>query len=73
MNGQVQSLRGVGSKKGYPYYAFGVYEPRYSPRTKRTTYRLVRSGTWVRSDKTGRTAFEGIPVVQGVRHGTQVF
>lgn len=53
MSAQVQSLRGVGSKRGYSYYAFGVYVPGYSRRTKRVTYRLVKSGPWVRSDVHG--------------------
>lgn len=67
---QVQSVRGVGCVKGFPYYAYGLYESRYSPRNKKWTYRLVASGPRFRSDVHGRTRFAGVPVVDGVRHGT---
>lgn len=69
---RVQSIRGVGSKKGYPYYAFGVYEPTIHTKTGMPYYRLVRSGTWFRSDVNQVNAFAHIPVVSGVRHGTPV-
>jgi hypothetical protein len=68
--GRVQSVRGVGSKAGYPYFAWGVYEPTYSPRNRRWTYRLVRSGHWFRSDVHDSRAFEGIPIRRHVRHGS---
>lgn len=68
----IQSLRNVGSKKGYPYFAFGVYEPKARTRDGVVTYRLVRSGPWVRSDKNARTSFDGIPIVRNVRHGSPV-
>lgn len=68
---RVQSVRGVGCKRGYPYYAWGVYEPRQRGDGV-WTYRLIRSGEWFRSDVSERLAFEGIPIVQRVRHGTIV-
>lgn len=68
---EVQSIRGVGCKAGYPYYAWGVYRP--VPRRDGTmTYRLVRSGRWFRSDARHALAFDGIPIVEGVRHGKPV-
>lgn len=69
---QVQSIRGVGSKKGYSYYAWGVYEAVPRARDGVLVYKLVRSSKWFRSDKTGRYAFPGIPMVEGVRHGSPV-
>lgn len=69
---RVQSVRGVGCVRGYPYYAYGVYEPARRQRDGRLTYRLVASGPRFRSDVTGRTAFPGVPVVRGVRHGSPV-
>lgn len=75
---RVQSLRGVGSQRGHPYYAHGLYELRQRG-DGQYTYRLVDSGPWVRSDVHGRTAFEGVPhdyqvpgLGAGVRNGTPV-
>lgn len=67
----VTSLRGVGSKGGYPYFAWGLYEPTYSARHRRWYYRLIRSGRWVRSDKSATWAFDA-PIRRNVRHGSDV-
>lgn len=69
MNTVVQSVRSVGSIRGYTYYAYGVYELKPTL-DGRLTYRLVQSGRWFRSDVRGRHAFDGIREVRGVRHGT---
>ena len=66
----VQSVRNVCSVKGFPYYAYGVYAPQRRQRDGKLTYRLVKSGPRFRSDVKGSTAFAGIPIVKGVRHGT---
>jgi hypothetical protein len=69
---RVQSFRGVGCLGGYPYYAWGVYEARPRKSDGALTWRLVKSGRWVRSDVRGRNRFGDVPVVNGVRHGTPV-
>lgn len=66
---EVQSIRSVGSKRGYGYHAWGVYRP-VQRRDGVWTYRLMRSGRWFRSDRRGRLAFPGIPIVSGIRHGS---
>lgn len=71
MSNQVQSLRGVGSKRGFSYYAFGLYQVT-TARDGHKYWRLVASGPWVRSDVNARTAFEGVPIVDGIRHGKRV-
>jgi len=72
MTTQVQSVRQVCSTRGYPYFAYGVYQP--TPRRRGGGYywRLVRSSRRFRSDKRGRLRFDGIPVVPGIRHGQDV-
>lgn len=67
---KVQSIRSVGCKKGYPYYAWGIYAPVPRQKDGKKTYRLVQSGRWFRSDKARSLAFNGIPVVDGIRHGS---
>lgn len=67
---KVQSVRQVGSKKGYPYYAYGVYVAQPRRKDGKLTYRLLQSGPWFRSDVSGSTKFADIPEVKGVRHGT---
>ena len=67
---QIQSIRGVGCVRGYPYYAWGVYEPRKRSRDGVWTWRLVRSGTRFRSDVNARWAFADIDMVPHIRHGT---
>ena len=67
----VQSVRGVRSGGRHPYYAYGVYEPTVA-RDGHVYYRLVASGREFRSDVHGRTAFDNIPIVEGVRHGSPV-
>lgn len=69
---RVQSIRGVGCKKGYPYYAFGLYEPVARKSDGKLTYRLIESGPEFRSDVSGRNAFPGVPVLKGIRNGTPV-
>lgn len=66
---RVQSVRNVGSKRGYPYYAFGIYEATQA-RDGHWYWRLVKSGPEFRSDMHNRTAFEDVPIISGVRHGS---
>ena len=49
MEGQrIHSVRGVGCKKGYPYFATGLYEVRKTQSGK-LVWSLVRSGRWHRT------------------------
>jgi hypothetical protein len=70
MANRVQCIRGVGSKGGYSYYAWGVYEPAARKQDGVFTWRLVKSGVWFTSDKRQRHAFDDIPIVHNVRYGT---
>ena len=72
MSTQVQSIRCVGAVRGYPYYAYGVYQPVPRQRGGGYYWRLVRSGRRFRSDKRGSLKFDNIPLVTGVRHGQDV-
>lgn len=68
----VQSVRGVGCKAGYPYFATGLYRATYTRRGI-LVWRLERSGNWHRSTRVetcGR--LDGSPVVTGVRHNQPV-
>ncbi len=65
----VQAVRGVGSKRGYSYYAYGLYAPTMK-RDGTWYYRLVGSGPEFRSDVNGRTKFANVPVRDGTRHGS---
>lgn len=65
----VQSVRRVGSRRGYSYSAYGLYRSVRRARDGVLTWRLIGSGPWFRSDVYGRTRFPGVPVVRGVRHG----
>ena len=66
---RVQAIRGVGSKGGYAYYAWGLYAP-MQRQDGTWTYRLVDSGPQFTSDRRGRWKFEGVPVRPHVRHGS---
>lgn len=69
---QVQAVRGVGSKKGFPYYATGLYQARYT-KSGRLVWSLVKSGEWHRSTRIetcGR--FDSLPVINSVRHNKPV-
>jgi len=67
---RVQSERGVGSKRGFPYYAFGLYEAKPRKSDGVLTWRLIDSGPWFRTDTHNRTAFDDVEIVNGVRNGT---
>lgn len=67
----VQSFRGVGSRRGFCYFAWGLYRP-HTTRSGKRVWRLVRSGPWRRSDVHGKTAFPGVPRVEGIRNNSPV-
>lgn len=63
-----QSVRGVGCKRGYPYYARGLYEARRTARGK-LVWKLVGSSAWGRSVRLAYYgAIAGVPARAGVRH-----
>jgi hypothetical protein len=68
---RVQAIRGVGCIRGYPYFAWGLYQPRQT-RDGRWVWSLIASGPWVRSDKYGRTQFSNAPVVPEARHNRPI-
>jgi hypothetical protein len=74
---QIKSVRGVGSKRGYPYYAMGTYEATPRVNGQGEYWKLKSSGPWGRSM---RRSFYGATdededegrYTDGVRHGTPV-
>lgn len=71
---EVISIRQTGSKRGYPYYAVGLYRAAPRQRDGKLTYRLVADLT--RPCRSTRPEFHGVAgdprLVNRVRHGTPV-
>ncbi len=69
----VQSIRGVGCKRGYPYFATGLYRAAYT-RAGKLVWKLVRSGDWRRSTSpaTCGSLSESAPFVANARHNQPV-
>ncbi len=68
---QVHSVRGVGCKRGYPYFATGLYR-QHRCASGKLVWRLVRSGRWHRSTnpKVCGELESGVPFVSGIRHNS---
>lgn len=69
---QAQAVRGVGCKRGYPYFATGLYRVTFT-RAGRMVWRLVKSGDWYRSTRLQTCgAFSNAVHIDGVRHNGPV-
>lgn len=67
-----QSIRGVGSKAGYPYFATGLYRAAFNRRGV-LVWKLVRSGPWHRSERIETCGtLDDSPIIRGVRHNQPV-
>jgi hypothetical protein len=65
---RVQCVRGVGCVRGYPYFAWGLYEVRAAA-DGRLFWKLTASSRRFRSDARGRHKFPGVPEARRpVRH-----
>lgn len=73
-NNAVLSIRQVGCKKSYPYYAVGIYVPVARQRDAIVTYRLI--GNYTNSSRSQRPQWYGVDehpqYRDGIRHGTVV-
>ncbi len=69
---EVISIRNTGSKKGYPYYAAGLYRAVPRKRDGKLTYRFIRNVT--NPCRSVRPEFHGVDTdpryTCGIRHGT---
>lgn len=69
---QVNSVRGVGCVKGYPYFATGLYQVRETKAGK-FVWKLVASKERHRTTNLKTCGmFTGRPVLSGVRHNKPV-
>lgn len=70
----VLSIRQTGSKKSFPYYAVGIYQPARRERDGVLTFRLV--GNYTNPCRSARPEFHGVAghpqYVKGIRHGSVV-
>lgn len=69
---QVQSVRGVGSRKGYPYYAAGLYQVKETS-TGKLVWVLVDSSAEATTHRAAlrKSKFDA-PVLDGVRNNSEV-
>lgn len=68
----VQSVRGVGCKRGYPYFATGLYRIAFT-QSGRMVWRLAASKGWHRSTRLETCGtFAGAVELEGVRHNRPV-
>lgn len=74
METYVLSIRQTGSKRGYPYFAVGIYSPSRRQRDGKLTWRLV--GNYTNPCRSCRPEFHGVAdhprYVSGIRHGSPV-
>jgi len=65
-----QTVRAVGCKRGYPYFARGLYEARRTCRGK-LVWKLIGSSSWGRSESLAHYGrIEGVAVNHGARHNS---
>lgn len=69
--GVIQSIRRTSLKKGYPYYAYGLYIP-LKLKNGKTRYKIIASSEEFRSDLRCKRKFNNFPLVENVRDNTLI-